>query len=85
MEKISELIIKGELRLCQLAGIKPGEIMVLFTNDEIKKYGKAKNPGKELVLILGEKLITSQVTMAHSFNLRNKRQFYLCEFKASLL
>ena len=37
MEKVSELIIKGKLRLCQLAGIDPAEIIVPFTADEIKK------------------------------------------------
>ena len=29
VEKVSELIIKGKLRLCQLAGIDPAEIMCL--------------------------------------------------------
>ena len=37
MEKVSELILKGKLRLCQLAGIDPAEIVVPFTNDEINK------------------------------------------------
>ena len=37
MEKVFELIIKGKLRLCLLAGIDPAEIIVPFTTDEIKK------------------------------------------------
>ena len=37
VEKVSELIIKGKLRLRQLAGIDPAEIIVPFTTDEIKK------------------------------------------------
>ena len=59
MEKVSELIIKGKLRLRQLAGIDPTEITVPFTADEIKKScGKTMNHGKELVLIFWEKSIT---------------------------
>ena len=37
MEKGSELIIKGKSSLCQKAVIDPAEIIVSFTNDEIKK------------------------------------------------
>ena len=37
VEKVSELIVKGKLRLRQLAGIDPAEIIVPFTADEIKK------------------------------------------------
>ena len=37
MEKVSELIIKGKLRLRQLAGIDPAKIIVPFIADEIKK------------------------------------------------
>ena len=51
MEKVSESIIKGKLRLYQLAGIDPTEIIVPFTTDEIKSYGKTINHDKELVLI----------------------------------
>ena len=59
VEKVSELIIKGKLRLRQLAGIDPAEIIVPFTADEIKKScGKIMNHGKELVLIFWEKSIT---------------------------
>lgn len=35
VEKVSELILKEKLRLCQLAGIDPVEIVVPFTNAEI--------------------------------------------------
>ena len=37
VEKVSELIIEGKLRLRQLAGIDPAEIIVPFTTEEIKK------------------------------------------------
>ena len=43
-EKVSELIIKGKLRLHQLAGIDPAEIKVSFTNDEIKKLWEDNEP-----------------------------------------
>ena len=33
VEKVSELIIKGKLRLRQLAGIDPAEIIVPFTTE----------------------------------------------------
>ena len=58
VEKVSELIIKGKLRLRQLAGIDPSEIIVPFTADEVKSCGKTMNHGKELVLIFWEKSIT---------------------------
>lgn len=49
VEKVSEVIIKGKSRLCQLAERDPAEIIVPFTSDEIKKkYGKTMKPGKEL-------------------------------------
>lgn len=35
VEKVSELIVKGKLRLGQLSGIDPTEIVVSFTNVEI--------------------------------------------------
>ena len=44
MEKVSELILKGKLRLCQLAEIDPAEIIVPFTNDEIKKLWEDNEP-----------------------------------------
>ena len=34
-KKISELILKAKLRLCQLTGIDPTEIVIPFTNAEI--------------------------------------------------
>ena len=37
MEKVTELIIKGKLRLCHLVELDPSEIIVPFTNDEILK------------------------------------------------
>ena len=44
VEKISELIIIGKLRLPQLAGIDPAEIIVPFTTDEIKKLWEDNEP-----------------------------------------
>ena len=44
MENVSELIIKGKLRLHQLAGIDPAEIIMPFTTDEIKKLWKDNEP-----------------------------------------
>ena len=37
VENVSELIIKGKLRLLQLAEIDPAEIIIPFNNDEIDK------------------------------------------------
>ena len=37
MEKVSELIIKGKLRLRQLVGIDPAKIIVSFATDKLKK------------------------------------------------
>ena len=50
VEKVSELIVKGKLRLHQLAGIETAAIIVPFTTDEIKNIWK-DNLGKNLVLI----------------------------------
>ena len=44
MEKVSELILKGKLRLHQLAGIDPAEIIVPFNNDEIDKLWEESEP-----------------------------------------
>ena len=46
MEKVSELIIKGKLRLCQLAGIDPAKIIVPFTTDEIRVLWEDNEPGQ---------------------------------------
>ena len=59
MEKVFELILKGKLRLHQLADIEPEVIIVSFTADDIKSYGKTMNHGKGLVLIFWEKLIAT--------------------------
>lgn len=40
---ISDLIIKGKLRLCQLAGIDTAEITVPFTNNAINKLHEESN------------------------------------------
>ena len=44
MEKVSELILKGKLRLRQLAGIDPAEIIEPFNNDEIGKLWEESDP-----------------------------------------
>ena len=46
MEKVYELIIKGKLKLRQLAGKDLAEIIVPFTTDEIKKLWKDNEPWK---------------------------------------
>ena len=51
MEKVFELVIKGKLRLHQLAEIYPAEIIVPLLLMKPKNYGKTMNPGKELLLI----------------------------------
>ena len=43
-KKVSELILKGKLRLCQLAGIDPAEIAVPFNNGEIDKLWAESEP-----------------------------------------
>ena len=40
VEKLSELIIKGRIRLCQLSGTDPAKIVVTLTNDEIMSLWK---------------------------------------------
>ncbi|MGE9574186.1 reverse transcriptase domain-containing protein [Escherichia coli] len=40
IEKISDLILKGKLRLCQLTGKDPAEIIVPLTNEEISSLWK---------------------------------------------
>ena len=44
MWKRSELIRKGELRLCQLAEIDPAEIITPFNNDEIDTLWEESEP-----------------------------------------
>ena len=57
MEKVSELIIKGKLRLRQLAGIDPAEIIVPFTADEIKNLWEDIEPWQGACAIFWKKLI----------------------------
>ncbi|KAL6079786.1 hypothetical protein STEG23_023427 [Scotinomys teguina] len=40
IEKISDLIHKGKLRLCQLTGMDPAEIVVPLTNEEVSSLWK---------------------------------------------
>ena len=55
MGKVSELIIKCKLRLCQQEGIDQAEIIVPFTTDEIKKLWEDKEPWQRAYAkILGE-------------------------------
>ena len=68
MEKVSELILKGNLRLCQLAGIDPAEIAVPSIMVKLTNYGQKVNPGKELVVIFWERLTTT-IPKAREFNL----------------
>ena len=44
VEKVSELIMKGKLRLRQLSDIDPSKIIVPFTADEIKQLWEDNEP-----------------------------------------
>ena len=44
MEKVSELLIKGKLRLHQLTSVDPAECIVPFIVDEIKRLWKDNGP-----------------------------------------
>ena len=46
MEKASGLILKGKMKLLQLAGIDLTEIREPFNNDEIDKFGAESKPWK---------------------------------------
>ena len=60
MEKDSEIIIKGKLRLRQLAGINSAESIVPFIADEIKKkLWEDKEPWQRICANFWEKLITT--------------------------
>ena len=50
IEKISELVIKGQIRLYQLSGIDIAEIMIHYTNAEIMQLLRLMAIGKELVI-----------------------------------
>ena len=54
MEKVSELIIKGKLRLHQLADIDLEEIILPFITHKIKKYGKTMNICQDVLIFWGE-------------------------------
>ena len=57
VEKVSELIIKGKLRLCLLADIDPAEIIMPFTTEEIKKLWEDNEPWQRVCVNFWEKLI----------------------------
>lgn len=59
IEKISELIMKGRIRLCQLSGTDTAEIVVPLTNVEIMPLLVINEDWKELVLTTWVKLITN--------------------------
>ena len=44
VENVSELIVKGQVRLFQLTGIDPAEIVITFTNDKINKLWEENEP-----------------------------------------
>ena len=49
------LILKGKMRLGQLAGRDPTEIILLFMMIKLTNDEKKVNPGKELVVIFFER------------------------------
>ena len=53
VEKFFELILKGKLRLCHLAGIDPAETVLPFTNAEIVSLWAKRNICKELASFFG--------------------------------
>ena len=68
VEKVSELIIKVVLKLHQLAGIDPAEIIVPFTIDEIKKLWEDNEPWQRAcVNFLGD--ISSNYPKSNRINL----------------
>ena len=68
VENVSELILKGKLRLCQLAEIDPAEIVVPFTNDEIDKLrAESELWQRACSKFLGE--INNKYPKAREFNL----------------
>ena len=76
VEKVSELIIKGKLRLHQLAGIDSAEIIVPFTTGEIKKLWEDNEPWKRACAnFLGE--INSNYPKSGRLNLIKRTSWIL--------
>ena len=59
VKKVSELIIKGKLRLCQLACIDPAEMIMPFTSDEILKLWEDNAPWQRVSANFSEKINSS--------------------------
>ena len=76
VEKVSELIIKGKLRLRQLPGIDPADIIVPFTTDEIKRLWEGNEPWQRACAnSLGE--IHSNYPKSNRFNLIKRTSWIL--------
>ena len=76
VEKVSELIIKGKLRLHQLAGIDPAEIIVPFTTEEIRKLWEYNEPWQRACAnFLGE--ISSNYPKSDRLNLIKRTPWIL--------
>lgn len=65
--KVSELILKGKMRLPQLVGMDPAEVVLPFTNSEMPHYGPKMNIGKEHEVISWERL-TADTLKASDFS-----------------
>ena len=76
VEKVSELIIKGKLRLRQLAGIDPAEIIVPFTTEEIRKLWEDNKPWQRACAIFGGE-INSNYPKSDRLNLIKRTSWIL--------
>ena len=54
VEMVSELILTGKLRHCQLVGIDHADILVPYSKDKINKFWEASEPWKSTYSALGE-------------------------------
>lgn len=55
-EKGCELIVRGQLRLYQLAGMDPEEIIVVFYNDEINRLQENRESKQRPFTIFWEEI-----------------------------
>ena len=69
MEKVSELIPKGKLRLHQLAVIDPAEIIVPFNNDEIDELWEASEPWQKKLTVVFREGLTTTIPNIRKLNL----------------
>lgn len=66
--KFSELILKVKLRLCQLTGIDPSEIVVLLLMLKLSLCGHKMSIGEVLAVMFWERLATN-ITRSKRFQI----------------